>query len=414
MDKPIVTLELLIEPGRGIRYLLSGDSAVIGRGEEADIRLADTTSVSRRHAEVSIRNNSVFIRDLESQNGTFVQGDRVKEQALSDGALVRVGAVEFRVHIDPMHTLSPPAKQGSGASLPVAGTGPSRPPAKARAASEMGFPEKGFRKDGKEKSPAAGAASRPGAFLWKAAALVTLIVGILYAVDWLATVAPFSATPQYVIRRHEKLVLLLPVATEGFTDSNVAIRAGEGEDVAHWERFGGLIGKEYTGRVLVVKGNANGRATVAVRRGGRTVFQCIAHVRGVLPREWPEDIAAGPARALAEQKIAVAGELEAHQPYAAMLCLRDASELYILSGDPAKAKEVDLAQTEIQSRLRQEVSRLYAEARASIKGAPGSPQDLDKGSDLLFQIMQLIPDPRSEDWQLANLVQKDLEKELVR
>ncbi len=61
---------------------------IIGRGGQGDIRLADD-QVSRRHASVERRATGLFVRDLESRHGTFVNGAPVP----SDGVLAPPGAV---------------------------------------------------------------------------------------------------------------------------------------------------------------------------------------------------------------------------------------------------------------------------------------------------------------------------------
>jgi EAL domain-containing protein (putative c-di-GMP-specific phosphodiesterase class I) len=66
----------------------------IGRTESADLQV-DSTRVSREHA-VIVREGSVFrIRDLGSTNGTFVNGERIDEAALSDGDVVVIADAEF-------------------------------------------------------------------------------------------------------------------------------------------------------------------------------------------------------------------------------------------------------------------------------------------------------------------------------
>jgi len=64
---------------------------VLGRDPTAGVRLVDDTSVSRRHAVVTADGVGARIRDLGSQNGTFVDGMRVGEAQLLDGQKVRVG-----------------------------------------------------------------------------------------------------------------------------------------------------------------------------------------------------------------------------------------------------------------------------------------------------------------------------------
>ncbi len=70
-------------------------ATILGRDEEADVPIADPRS-SRRHAEISYRHGIWSLRDLESSNGTFVGGQRVKQQQLVDGASVRIGHQIFQ------------------------------------------------------------------------------------------------------------------------------------------------------------------------------------------------------------------------------------------------------------------------------------------------------------------------------
>jgi diguanylate cyclase (GGDEF)-like protein len=65
---------------------------LIGRDPEAQLRLPEDESVSRRHARVvRTPEGGARILDLESQNGTWVDGQRVTDAVLSDGQKVRVG-----------------------------------------------------------------------------------------------------------------------------------------------------------------------------------------------------------------------------------------------------------------------------------------------------------------------------------
>jgi len=66
----------------------------IGRSPENQIQVVKP-GISRIHAVVQFVNGAFSIKDLESQNGTFVNGDRVNERLLLDGDLVDVGTVQF-------------------------------------------------------------------------------------------------------------------------------------------------------------------------------------------------------------------------------------------------------------------------------------------------------------------------------
>ncbi len=66
-------------------------SIVLGRGEDADITLADT-GLSRKHAKfIRCSNGVVAIRDLSSKNGTFVNGHKVRARSLNDADKIHIG-----------------------------------------------------------------------------------------------------------------------------------------------------------------------------------------------------------------------------------------------------------------------------------------------------------------------------------
>jgi hypothetical protein len=71
---------------------------IIGRVKEvADVAFADDDQVSRHHAAVVYSEGEFFIEDLDSTNGTFLNGERVKRSPLNPGAEVRVGRRTFRL-----------------------------------------------------------------------------------------------------------------------------------------------------------------------------------------------------------------------------------------------------------------------------------------------------------------------------
>src|SRR6516225_5988451 len=69
---------------------------IIGRAPECAIRVVDER-VSRRHAKIWERSGIVFIRDLNSRNGTFVNGERVTRCTLVSGKTLRIGDMTFEV-----------------------------------------------------------------------------------------------------------------------------------------------------------------------------------------------------------------------------------------------------------------------------------------------------------------------------
>src|SRR5690242_1638155 len=82
-------------PGMGTRYPLDDLPRLIGRSEECDLRI-DDTSVSRRHARIEPRSDGYFAVDLQSTNGTFVNDVPSTICRLKDGDYLRVGNCIYR------------------------------------------------------------------------------------------------------------------------------------------------------------------------------------------------------------------------------------------------------------------------------------------------------------------------------
>jgi diguanylate cyclase (GGDEF)-like protein len=68
---------------------------VIGRSPQCDVHL-DEEGISRRHARIQRREDgNVVIQDLESRNGTFVNGARVESHVLKDGDKIQIGSISI-------------------------------------------------------------------------------------------------------------------------------------------------------------------------------------------------------------------------------------------------------------------------------------------------------------------------------
>jgi hypothetical protein len=70
----------------------------IGRSDESDIFLVDP-SVSRKHAVIDVDFGYPVVHDLESTNGTFVNGERIETRRLTEGDLVAFGKTELRLEV---------------------------------------------------------------------------------------------------------------------------------------------------------------------------------------------------------------------------------------------------------------------------------------------------------------------------
>jgi CheY-like chemotaxis protein len=83
---------------------------VIGRGTDCDLQLVDP-SLSRRHCRLDWRDGRLFVDDLESRNGTLVNGRRITGQSpLAEGDMLRVGGSIFAVRLQEATTVAAPRR----------------------------------------------------------------------------------------------------------------------------------------------------------------------------------------------------------------------------------------------------------------------------------------------------------------
>ncbi len=77
-------------PLQGREFVLNRDTFTIGSGSHNDLTIEDST-VSKRHCEIVVEQSGYLIRDLDSTNGTFVQGVRVSSAHLAPGSEIQLG-----------------------------------------------------------------------------------------------------------------------------------------------------------------------------------------------------------------------------------------------------------------------------------------------------------------------------------
>jgi hypothetical protein len=89
-------LVLLSEGLTGRTFELKAEKTTVGRVSDNMFEIPEA-SVSSHHAEIHLRGNDVLIKDLDSTNGTFINGEKVSEATLKPGQILRVGMVEMRL-----------------------------------------------------------------------------------------------------------------------------------------------------------------------------------------------------------------------------------------------------------------------------------------------------------------------------
>jgi pSer/pThr/pTyr-binding forkhead associated (FHA) protein len=118
-------LVVLSPEQKGRSYELKVDKTTIGRVEDNTFQIAEG-SVSSHHCEVLLRGSDVVIRDLNSTNGSFINGEKISEGVLKPGQTLRLGQVELRLETGDS-TTAPPAP--AALATPAPASGPAAAPA---------------------------------------------------------------------------------------------------------------------------------------------------------------------------------------------------------------------------------------------------------------------------------------------
>jgi len=104
-------LVILSEGLTGRAHELKVEKTTIGRVDDNTFPIPDG-SVSSHHCEILLRGSDILLRDLNSTNGTFINGQQLTGEAiLKPGQIVRLGQVEMRLE-------SPETKSAASKKLP--------------------------------------------------------------------------------------------------------------------------------------------------------------------------------------------------------------------------------------------------------------------------------------------------------
>src|SRR5580765_7414793 len=101
-------LVLLSAGMTGRTHDLKVDKTTIGRVEDNTFQIAES-SVSSHHCEVLLRGSDVIIKDLNSTNGTFINGEKISESVLKAGQTLKLGQIELRLETGETSTTAPAA-----------------------------------------------------------------------------------------------------------------------------------------------------------------------------------------------------------------------------------------------------------------------------------------------------------------
>ncbi|MGO9000301.1 MAG: sigma 54-interacting transcriptional regulator [Polyangiaceae bacterium] len=115
VTSPGCTLVVVSGPGVGTKFAiedLATRRVLLGQSVACDVKLEDR-AVSRRHAALDMDSVGVHVLDLDSTNGTWVNGVRVRDAYLPAQAVVQLGATSLRVELDGTAHVLPASEDAS-------------------------------------------------------------------------------------------------------------------------------------------------------------------------------------------------------------------------------------------------------------------------------------------------------------
>lgn len=95
----LISLTVSSGLANGTSYTLNKPRVILGRrGGGADFEV-DDPEVSRWHCAVEVKDSAIWLKDLESTNGTYYDNERTRAAMLQDGIEFRIGSTVLRVNI---------------------------------------------------------------------------------------------------------------------------------------------------------------------------------------------------------------------------------------------------------------------------------------------------------------------------
>ena len=116
-------LQISVYQGRQLRstHPLRSGTYVVGRGEECDI-VVSHEAVSRRHLTLRVEDGDLEAVDMDTPNGTFVNGRRAPRQRLLVGDRIELGSWSLLVDLAPVDDALPPLPPMPGTVPPEEAT----------------------------------------------------------------------------------------------------------------------------------------------------------------------------------------------------------------------------------------------------------------------------------------------------
>ncbi|HVU28528.1 MAG TPA: FHA domain-containing protein [Verrucomicrobiae bacterium] len=151
----------------GRTHDLNVERTTVGRVEDNTLQIADP-SVSSHHGEIILQGSEVLIRDLNSTNGTFINGEKIGEKILKPGQTLRLGQVELKLEVE-----------GATASASLAPSAPAKKTTEARGGVSLSDLEQSGGKPQGFDTVFSKKKKKVGIYVWVIFGVVILIIACL-------------------------------------------------------------------------------------------------------------------------------------------------------------------------------------------------------------------------------------------
>ena len=79
-------------------YEIKAEKTTVGRVDDNSWQIADA-SVSSHHAEILLKGDGIWVKDLDSTNGSFIDGEPITEAMVKPGQILRLGEIDMRLEV---------------------------------------------------------------------------------------------------------------------------------------------------------------------------------------------------------------------------------------------------------------------------------------------------------------------------
>ncbi|HXC94346.1 MAG TPA: DUF4123 domain-containing protein [Edaphobacter sp.] len=113
-------VEIVAGPRAGLKYPLEADALTIGRSPAASVPFPEDNFLSGTHCSFQGTPDGVLLRDLNSTNGTFLNGQRITQSQPRPGDLITAGSITMRIVVEPERrppSAAPPATAKRSAAI---------------------------------------------------------------------------------------------------------------------------------------------------------------------------------------------------------------------------------------------------------------------------------------------------------